>query len=101
MFRGYFEVLRGRPAQSQSELDTLKLKLTLQPSETFLATGFDLPNKYYIQQGCSLTGTNQFFCVPLSYISSSVSLLGVTVNITVPLSAQGTDTSGISNAITN
>jgi len=84
-YRSYAEVLLGRPARSQEELDSMKLRIRVRVPPIFRSYGF--PNarmSKYFRQTClptSFGSINQVLCLPL------------------PIGdAPGTDTSGVSKS---
>jgi hypothetical protein len=81
LYRGYAEVLLGRPAQSQEELDSMNLMVNLEAGTIFRSPGFTGSKSRYIKQNClpQRVPANQFLCLPLDLLSS-----------------RGTNTSGIS-----
>jgi hypothetical protein len=87
LYRGYAEVLLGRPAQSQQELDSMNLMVNLEEGTIFKSPGFTGSKSRYIRQNCvpqNSQPTNKFMCYPLKMASSP-----------------GTDTSGISKNLHN
>jgi hypothetical protein len=84
-FRSYAEVLLGRPARSEEELDSMKLRIRVTVLPVFYSYGFKNESSgkrvRYVRQTCPPANTNgsQVLCLPLRL-----------------LSGPGTDTSGIS-----